>query len=385
MNLCIVTECALARTHGTGAHALRVFEGSGHPFFHFYLRRIQFGLSECPNSHLLEDVPWPWKRQRVANAVRRVLGKHWWAGDRLNHRRLSRLIRDEGYRADAAYVIVAREDHAAAAAQIVDVVGCPYVLHVVDLYHEDGLDPAAMPGFSRLIDGASSVLALTDTIRDELTKFGRPDINLQLCFGQGPVPIAAPPEPGGPLEIITVGAPYDTGARLLAEAWDRIKATWPAARVRYVGKHFGMLPEAFRRIADDCGYVSDAEYERILASSHLAVLKGPWNMDCYGRFSLTSRIGDLTTAGLPIVSCAGPATATGRFLDRLVPTAARAAGTAGELVAGIEGLAGSPAAWAAASAAARRFAAEHFELAALRQALFGRLHAATGGGRESVA
>src|SRR5438105_2147206 len=155
---------------------LRTFDNGPMEYFSLFLHSWHEGASEPPRAHLLED---RWLDERWPNGMR---GKHfanrlmfhadqcWWHDGEINRKRFAQLVADYDLHCDVAYVNVAKEESALKMCSILRNLGCPYVVHFMDLYH-DCLDPATMPGMCELIRGASKVIALTDALSDEAAKF----------------------------------------------------------------------------------------------------------------------------------------------------------------------------------------------------------------------
>ncbi|MFT3785425.1 MAG: hypothetical protein QM770_04575 [Tepidisphaeraceae bacterium] len=156
MRIAIVTEAALARSHGTGAQILQLAERWD--FHHFHCYRGHGAPSEVPNSTLLRDAkPEHPLLQRVVRKLQHASGHYWWRRHTLNEKRFARLLAKVGP-FDVTYVIAASEVQAIRLGQIVRQIGAPYVLNVVDLYQDEGLDHRSRQ-FKQLLEGATVALA----------------------------------------------------------------------------------------------------------------------------------------------------------------------------------------------------------------------------------
>ena len=92
MNICVITECELARTHGTGAVILQTLETQ--QFHHFYFRIGHGAESEVANSTLLVDwLPNIPKLRGAVRVARDWTGVKWWNGDHINGNKLPDALR----------------------------------------------------------------------------------------------------------------------------------------------------------------------------------------------------------------------------------------------------------------------------------------------------
>ena len=151
MRVCIISGLGMVKSHGTGAQLLRLFDASNTPFFHFYFTSWHYGKSVCDNSFALEEpAKWPWYRgRRFMARLERFLKISWWDGNNaVRAVKLQAFLKSHDLKADVAYVIVASEDEAQRAVSLLQHLQCPYVVHLMDLVHQQGLIPEAMPGLS---------------------------------------------------------------------------------------------------------------------------------------------------------------------------------------------------------------------------------------------
>lgn len=378
MKVAVLSECAMANTHGTGALLLRLFQNSGTPFVHLFLQTMGFGLSECPASHLLAHLPKQSSRsQFFAHRALRAVGLSLWRKDEINRRVFARFRRAKDITADVAYVVVSRESHARRFRSVLRELNCPYVVHVMDIYHETGLDPDTMPGFRSLFQGAHSNLALTDAIRNEIVKFDSRDVSIVPVWQMRNPYVPTPPGNQKPLVIVMIGRPYQQGMRLLEKAWPQLLDRFGPLELAYIGAHQSALPVSMRAYVRDYGYVTDQdEFSRLLSAAHLAFLSGPSELDCFGKFSFPSRCSDYLMAGLPVIACVVPGSATERFLQPLSPGCVRFAQSEVEIEQAVEGFTSSPEQWSRASEQARSYAREHLAIDTVREQILVELHGA---------
>ncbi len=375
MRICVLSECALSFRHGTGAQMIRLFDWSAPDLFHLYLTAFYGGISEVGRSLRVEDPRWLGRGRRYARHIERALGLNWWNGDEIRADRLAARLAQQGLTADVAYVIAAHEEHASKMSSLLAVLGCPYVVHVMDIYHPDGLAPATMPGFRRLLGGASAVLAISDAIVDELAKFEGPRARV-VPIGQAvTAEVAQPPRAGEPLRLAMVGKPYAEGIALLRASWDRLLTEFPDLEIYYSGQHSPEFPAHIRARLRGSDYLSRTEYEALLARCHMAFLSGPLHLDRFGKFSIASRIADYLMTGLPVLACVGEGTAMHRFLEPLVPDAVRYTRTPDELIAGLAAFR-QPQAWRTAHELGRAFAVSRLDIVKIREVVHGVLEAA---------
>ncbi len=372
MSICtaIITGLPLCHRHGTGAQILRIFRDAGLSFWSLHWSYRRGFVSENAAAARLQNLP-RLKRLRggrVVDAVDRALGTAWWQGDQVNGPKLRRLLSARAWRADVAYVAVANEREARSASSILDQLACPYVLHLWDLCHDEGLDPATMAGYARLLTGAASVLVLSEPMADQVRRFDVAGCEV-VRFGQRLAACAQlPPSRGEPVRIVLVGSlgePGNPAIDILLSAWPRLAERLGQVHLTYLGQHYSRLPSALRQIVEYPGLVSAEAYENVLASSHLAILPSPHRLDCFGRFSLPSRVSDYLMAGLPVLACVAEGTATASFLAPLSPGTVRFVNSAAGLVNAVESFA-EPEVWLRANRSAREYAEEQFAIERVR-------------------
>lgn len=378
MHVAIMSHNSMSRKHGTGVQLIRTFDDPGVPYTHFYLTSDYAGASEVKRSHRLEEV-WPkWlKGKRSFAKMVKPLGFHplWWYNDQINGRKFDRLISKCQIQPSVFYALVGTEQHARRAMSLISHFQCPYVVHIMDLYEPQGITPEEMPGMVALLEGAASVLVLTETIRDEVLKIR--DFNVEsVPIGIPRTQLKTTPPQNDKIRIFMMGRVYE-GVELLAEAYEKIMLRWPNAQVVYAGNHLARIPEPFRSRIDYKGYISSHEQlQNVLNSCHVAFLCGPYHLDGFGKFSFPSRVSDYLMGGLPIVSAAGRGTAARRMLEPLETTCVRTVSTSAEIPAALDALT-STGAWLSASAAARYYAESNFLIDEIRTKILASLRAAS--------
>ena len=373
MRIGILTERALTKKHGTGAQILRLLESRDDSFFHIYFRSGHGNVSDCANSFNLtryEGLAWR-RRDKIREAIgSRVLGTWWPQTDTVHPRKFARLLRDHDLRCDVAYVIVREENSALRCISMLEYLKCPYVVHIMDLHHDE-LDPATMPGFARLLRGAAATIVITPPLVEQVAKFGIDNIHTIFIGQQAEVARAQPPRPDENVQVVMAGRPYEGGTELLEQALSLIEAKYPQVAFAYIGADFDAHPPLVRKQARNLGYISDPkEYQRLLAASHLAYLTGPSELDALGKYSFPSRTSDYLMAGLPILACVAEGTATQQALQPLVPDAVRFTRTPEQMLDALDYFLGSQQAWHCARDQAIEFGAKHMSIDVVRKQVF---------------
>jgi glycosyltransferase involved in cell wall biosynthesis len=292
---------------------------------------------------------------------------------------LRSLLRKKNLHCDVAYVVVAGEEGAARALSILGVLGKPYVVHVMDIYDDAGLSAQRTPAFGRLLEGASSIVALSEPIADEVRKFSVRPIEV-IPPTHDRTELTASERAGKPLRIVMIGKPYPSGTQLLADAWKEIRSRHPGVTVSYAGQHASVLPKELRSDLRDYGLLTvDGDIERMLAENHIAYLPGPSDNDYFTRFSIPSRVSDFLMSGLPIVANIGAGSASEKFLEPLIPRSVEVVNSPREVVNAIDRFANNAEDWKTASTAGRQFAIQRLAIDAIRDRVMHHLeHAATG-------
>lgn len=371
MRIAVITQAELARSHGTGAQILQLLDGAD--YHHFYWYVMHGRMSEVRSSTLLADTA-P-RIRKVRGAVLRLkkwTGTSWWRNDNVVNRfKFMRLTESLGVPFDVAYVVVASEADASRACSLVQLLNVPYVVNVVDILHPEGLDGEKMTGFRSLVNGASAVLSLLPAITAELAKLTDAPVE-EVAVGK-PVSqwIARPPEQGKPVRMVLGGRPYVEGCRFLADAWGEVRQLQYPVELWYVGPHFADIPPELRVHCRDAGFMaSEEEYQRFLATAHLAFLSGPNVLDQFGRFSFPSRTADYLMAGLPLLAHVAQGSSTEDVLRPLTPEAVALTRQVSDVTSGITRLVEQ---WRLASGSVRHFAQQTMSLDVVRESVFNAL------------
>ncbi len=380
MRVGILSEFCLAGSHGSGAQMLRIIDQAHLDYFHVYWSSRPFGPSEPGrHSHLFED-PLFWRPLRLNRAMTKLhaaVGLQAWHGDTLNARLFERVVPKSLLQCDVIHAFATSESSAGRCRSLIDYFGKPFVLHIMDVQHENGLDPATMPGFAELIRRASSVLVINAAIESEVRKFPVRQVEV-VPFGQAIYDL--PPRTASPAEaprVFITGAIHHGGLDMLAQAWPGVLAAFPRAELVYTGMQFDAFPADLRPHVKNLGFVEASQYLAILRSSHIGYVPGPVGLNCYGRFSIPSRIADFYMAGLPVIACVAPGSAAEGFLRPALPEGfVQIPRHPAELIAQFTTWLGDEPLRAAAGAKARRYAETHLSSAHVAQTVVAHLRAA---------
>jgi hypothetical protein len=278
MNIVVISESALNQKHGTGAQLLKVFDGRFNSLFHLYFHDWH-GYSERDNSF--------WLRKLHGGRLKRLsffLARSWWLDTHVQPWKIKLLLRSQHSPFNVAYIVVSDEGSAQRSLSLLKHLKCPYVVHMMDLYHEK-LHPLKMAGFRKLLQDAHSVFTTTEAIKEEVLKFDSKKVEV-LPVGQEITPLTASfPSPGDPIRILLVGRPYDGGIELLTRSLPILNQNERKIEIFYSGSYFSSLPETLQSNTYNFGHVSREQFEKILSNSHLAYLDGPSKLDNFGCFS----------------------------------------------------------------------------------------------------
>lgn len=355
--IALITSTELARTHGTGGQLLLTFDQPGIDYHHFHWRNRHGPGSETPRSFLL-DQPF-------------------WSNDRLIDDQFNAFLRSRKLDFDVAHVVILQESEARRALNLVRALSIPYTVHLMDLFHADGITADATPAFHALLNGAADLLALTPPLAAAMQRATCRTPRL-VCVGQTLTPHRAlPPQPLQPLRIALTGRPYRGGCELLARALPMLRECCPAFELVYIGAGYNDLPESLRPHVRNMGYFNSEEtYRPALATAHLAILTGPCEPDCLAQYSFPSRVADLLMAGLPTAAILADGCATQQLLSPLSPDAVAFISQPTDLAYALRRWSRSSTRWQAASDAARAFAQTHFDINHVRRQILAAIESA---------
>jgi hypothetical protein len=248
---------------------------------------------------------------------------------------------------------------------------------MVDVLHEQGLDPVSMPAMDELLKGAGSLLALLPSIAEEIGKFSKAPIQI-IPIGKPLVSqIAVPPVSNEPIRMIIGGRPYQGGCQLLAKAWDNVKHNCRKVELYYVGPHYRDIPAELVPVCRNVGFLrSDDDYQHFLATAHLAFLTGPDAENMHVKWSFPSRTVDHLMAGLPVLACVPAGSATEKVLRSISPQAVAFTRSGTDIIEAINRFTADKDAWVSASRTARSFAEKNMSLEVVREKVFAALKSA---------
>jgi len=375
MHVALITEFQLNERHGTGAQLLKLYQAIGLPFKHYHMCVGPYGKSTVSHSIRLNlpklAIP---RGERLINRLLFKIGFGWVDRERVNESKLKRVFTSHPH--DVVHVVVGHDANAFYASRIVAHLERPYVVHVMDLYHPNGLN-SDMHGWNSLLQGANQCIALTPDIAKELRKCGAHNL-VELPIGCAEFAASARAPTSAFVKVAITGNLYDGGMRFLASAVPTIRERFPNLRFFYIGPAAGRLPEAILPITDSAGFVPDrVEYERLLASCHLGYLSGPDEMNCYGQFSFPSRTVDYLFAGLPVLGYVASGSAVDHILGPVKGQSYFPTRDEKALIDAIGRLGDESTAWGYANSSALAFARDQFSMERVsRQLLRSLEHAA---------
>ncbi len=381
MRVGILSEYCLAGSHGSGAQMLRIADHAHLDHFHLYWSSMPFGFSEAGRPSFLFEDPLFWRKLRLNRLMTKLhaaVGLRGWRGNALNTRLFRRLIPAAQTDCDVVYAFATSEESAQRCLSLIDHLRTPFVVHIMDLQHADGLDPATMPGFAGLLRRASSVLAINEAVEREVGKFAVREVEVvPFCQAVYPAPSREAPVDGA-CRVAVIGAIHHRGLDMLAEAWPGVLARFPRAELVYAGRQISDFPASLRPHVTDLGFVTGERYLETLRRAHVGYVPGPVDLGCYGRFSIPSRIADFCMAGLPLVACVAQNSAAELFLrPTLGEGFVRIPRHAGELILQFQAWLADEPLRAVAGANARRFAETHLSSATVAPRVVAHLRAAS--------
>jgi glycosyltransferase involved in cell wall biosynthesis len=315
-----VTSMPASRSNAIGLQTVYFAEALNCNWCHVYWD-MGMDESEVADSYWLNSVflrEWPFAVGRgfLTKQFQRF-GFGWWRGDRLLNSKKSRL-RKMLKNTTFAYVAPLRNSEATKCREIIQEVGCPFVVHLWDIS-----DSTLNSDYAWLFAHAERVFYLSPTMIEdicatmpcELTNltFVRPPSKFKSRFGTA-----------GELTIALIGflSPYGDGLMLLSQAIDHLHSTFAKIRLIYVGpagqlKH---IPAPLSQITEYAGFLDDEGRDRVLADCHVAYLPGPLlppELDLRSKHSIPSRMADYLAVGLPVIAAANAFSATLQFFSAI--------------------------------------------------------------------
>jgi glycosyltransferase involved in cell wall biosynthesis len=380
--LYLIYRTGFAPTSGTSVYVSRLLKGNENSAVHLMWDISESGAKSVEQVVVADDAmamawwPFPFYRGRgVYMRCRSRLGLDWWSRDQLNLAKLNRKLRTFRSRPRRAWVICMHEWDASRAYALWEGVGKPpFVLHVVDIFH-DRLSEVETPKFRRLIQEAKHVLCISANIAAEMRSNGAKSVSLlPLCSGfsvDGREPF------GPPLRIVVSGTLYSSASadsfKLLVDSWPAIKQLFPGVELHYCGASGKQLPRELLCEILDHGLLSHEAYQDLLRRCHLAYLPVSHPSHPLGRFSIPSRLADYLACGLPVIASTDPGSGIFSVLSSLPRGCAANVADTKALVQAIMAFAGDSVCWGEASTKAASYARQELRVENVRAELFRQL------------
>jgi glycosyltransferase involved in cell wall biosynthesis len=312
-NILFVSSMPASRSNAIGVLTLHFAEPFTPDWRHCYWD-TSMGRSSVPNSYCLNSrIPalWPFATGRgfLTRQIER-LGLGWWKGDGLIESRkpqLQRLFPETRF----AYVTPLRNSEATKCREIVETMGCPFVVQIWDI-----CDEAMNADYAWLFSRSERVFCLSETMVDEVHKLARCETSI-LRFTRTESRYKA--EYSGPEKLVIglVGflSAYQDGLELLAEAIDCLQKQFADVRIRYIGpiEQMSYIPQRLKQFTEFMGFHDQDGVDKALANCNAAYLPGPLRSpqsDLRSRHSIPSRSADYMAAGLPIIAAVNSLSAT---------------------------------------------------------------------------
>jgi hypothetical protein len=310
---------------------------------------------------------WPFARGRgIVGRTEKALGLTWHQPSRIERKARNFSAAKKGRL--HAYVIIASEEEAKIARQILDGLDADYVVNVMDYLHLGTTELSEFPEFSAILKGAKKIYALTPPIQAVLAKIsGRRDVLLL-----GVARESAQKRSRSffsetkPIEIVMMGSvDYTRGLRELHNFCDGLDDAKIKFSLNYIGTkemraRLGtQLPVNYR------GVLLGADRDALLNTMHVAYLPGPDGdpaEDYLARFSFPSRSTDYFWHGLPVIGPLFSDSATAQMVSDLHGNGVWFSQDSKKLVAIVKNFVQKPQEWEAASEAVYRFAQEKFSI-----------------------
>ena len=373
----LLSRTGLAPNNGTSVQLARILAGNEQSVVHLLWDTAEGGADSVPYSVVVEDpvdYEWPFRRGKGLYArVRHTLRLGWWAGDLINVQRLKRHLAPFPISPQLAYVICMREWDARKILALWRAVGRPdYVLHVMDLFHQE-LSESDTPRFVELIRRARHVACISALIEDQMKRSGARSTTIVPCCTS--FAATARPPLQFPLRLVITGTiwnEYDNNSAMtiFVEAWEEIRRRFPGVQLHYAGNTGDRLPAALKKDVVNHGLISPEACEQLLRECHIAYLPVSHPHNTVGRFSVPSRIADYFACGLPVITCTEEGTGISSFMKTAPVTCSANVHDARTLVDAIAQFASNPELWAAASREAAEFATRRLSVAGVSNELF---------------
>jgi hypothetical protein len=315
-----ISALPASHSNAIGVLTLRFAGPFGDAWKHCYWD-TNMGKSEVSNSIFLNsEIPrlWPSAAGRgfAARFVERFeLG--WWHGDKLLASRkpqLEKMFQDTGF----AYAAPLRNSEATRCREILEVVQCPFVVHLWDI-----MDRSLNDDYAWLFSHAEHVFCLSEPMIAFVKETAQCETGL-LSFVRPRSKVRASFSKKNSIAIGLIGflAAYRDGLELVAQATESLQANFSRVTVRYIGppSQLAYIPESLRRLTEHVGFLVGDELDQALLDCDCGLLPGPLlapEQDPRSRYSVPSRVADYLAVGLPVIATVHPNSATSTFCSPL--------------------------------------------------------------------
>ena len=315
-----VSSMPASATNAIGTQILHFAEPFAPEWRHCYWD-VGMGRSTAPGSHCLGSSVlkwWPFATGRgfLKREVEHF-GLGWWRGDQLIQQKKPKLRRKLG---GVGFALVAplRNSEATRCREILETIGCPFVVHVWDIS-----DERLNSDYEWLFSHAEHVFCLSETMIEEIHK-AAPCETSSLPFVRARSQYQAKVIDGDTLIIGLIGflSSYQEGLQILAQAIGGLRRLFANVRIRYIGSpgQLKFIPDSLKGIIEYMGFLDDDERDRVLSECHVGYLPGPLlppQQDMRSRHSVPSRAADYMAIGLPVIAAANVLSATSIFFAPL--------------------------------------------------------------------
>jgi glycosyltransferase involved in cell wall biosynthesis len=310
-----------SQANALGVQMLHLAEPFGSAWTNCYWYDDGKGPSDAPSAFpLYTRLPFLWPLAKGRGFVTRTIARFgigWWQGSHIIERkkpRLRKLFEDVGF----AYVAPFTNVDATRCREILQTLGCPFVVHIWDF-----LDAPLNGDYEWLFSHAKHVFYLSPTMIKEIRTSVASDMSL-LAFSRRKSQHQAKHRGDNVLKIGLIGtlSTYQEGPKLLGQAVERLRDNFAEVRLRYIGsdRELQFIPQELRPLTECTGFLDDDGRDKALAECDVAFLPGPAlapEMDARSRHSVPSRSADYLAVGLPVIAAVHPSSATNAFFSSI--------------------------------------------------------------------
>lgn len=319
--------------HGSGVQYLQYFNSVQDECVHLYFSQGNHGHSDVAWSGQFENYdagPLDPRGvlRRVKKGLLRMLDKEAWSGSfqapKIKARHIRKFLNLHMAEPKVAYVCVLRAHHAAMATSILNYVGTPYIVHLMDVMDAKS---GKADSWRSLIGNAKEVLAITSELGEFAVEHGAKSYKLvKVGFPGDPLQDVRKP-PSDQLKLFATGRIFPEAYTLLSQAY--IEAS-SKPELHYVGHYGNAIPSTCLEVVDH-GYKSEAEYARIAAECHIGFVDGSLSDESFAHLSFPSRLIRMLGSGLPCVVVANPSASVAKWSRELSSSCVRVESNASSL------------------------------------------------------